>query len=122
MMKVCLEALDVALAEIRPGVPCEVPHLAAQAVIDKAGYTDAFRKRLGYGMGISFAPDWGEGGIIGLNRGILRPLEPGMTFHLPPALRVYGQFTVGVSETIVVTETGFRRLGTVGRAMIEVGA
>ena len=68
----------------------EVPHLAAQAVIDKAGYTDAFRKRLGYGMGISFAPDWGEGGIIGLNRGILRPLEPGMTFHLPPALRVYG--------------------------------
>ena len=122
MMKVCLEALDVALAEIRPGVPCEVPHLAAQAVIDKAGYTDAFRKRLGYGMGISFAPDWGEGGIIGLNRGILRPLEPGMTFHLPPALRVYGQFTVGVSETIVVTETGFRQLGTVGRAMIEVGA
>ena len=122
MMKVCLEALDVALAEIRPGVPCEVPHLAAQAVIDKAGYTDAFRKRLGYGMGISFAPDWGEGGIIGLNKGILRPLEPGMTFHLPPALRVYGQFTVGVSETIVVTETGFRQLGTVGRAMIEVGA
>jgi Xaa-Pro dipeptidase len=122
MMKVCLEALDVALAEIRPGVPCEVPHLAAQAVIDKAGYTDAFRKRLGYGMGISFAPDWGEGGIIGLNKGILRPLEPGMTFHLPPALRFYGQFTVGVSETIVVTETGFRQLGTVGRAMIEVGA
>ncbi len=122
MMKVCLEALDVALAEIRPGVPCEVPHLAAQAVIDKAGYTDAFRKRLGYGMGISFAPDWGEGGIIGLNKGILRPLEPGMTFHLPPALRVYGQFTVGVSETIVVTETGFRQLSTVGRAMIEVGA
>ena len=45
-----------------------------------------------------------------------------MTFHFPPALSVYGQFTVGVSETIVVTETGFRLLGTVGRAMIEVGA
>lgn len=120
MMKVCQEALAVSLETIRPGVPCEVPHLAAQAVIDKAGYTDAFRKRLGYGIGISFAPDWGEGGIIGLNKGVTVPLQPGMVFHLPPALRVYGQFTVGVSETIAITETGYRQLGTVDRGLIRV--
>lgn len=117
MMDVCLDALAVALEKIKPGVPCEVPHLAAQAVIDKAGYTDAFRKRLGYGMGVSFAPDWGEGGIIGLNKGVTALLEPGMVFHLPPALRIYGRFTVGVSETIAVTKTGYRQLGTVDRAM-----
>ncbi len=35
-----------------------------------------------------------------------------MTFHIPPALRIYGQFTVGVSETVVVTETGYRQLGS----------
>ena len=29
----------------------------------------------------------------------------GMTFHIPPALRIYGRSTVGVSETVVVTET-----------------
>ena len=95
-----------------------MPHNAAQAVIDKAGYTESFRKRLGYGMGISFAPDWGEGGIIGLNKGVTAELEPGMVFHLPPALRIYGVFTVGVSETIAVTDTGYRQLGTVDRAMI----
>lgn len=117
MMKVCQEALAVALEEIKPGVTCEVPHLTAQAVIDKAGYTDAFRKRLGYSVGISFAPDWGEGAILGLNKGITTELCPGMAFHLPPALRVYGQFTVGVSETIVVTETGYRQLGTLDRAL-----
>ena len=121
MMNVCLEALAVALDTIKPGVPCEVPHLAAQAVIDRAGYTDSFRKRLGYGMGISFAPDWGEGGIIGLNKGITTLLQPGMVFHLPPALRIYGRFTVGVSETIAVTETGYRQLGTIDRAMQIVG-
>jgi Xaa-Pro dipeptidase len=121
MMNVCLEALATSLEEVRPGVPCEVPHLAAQAVIDKAGYTDSFRKRLGYGMGISFAPDWGEGGIIGLNKGITTLLQPGMVFHLPPALRIYGRFTVGVSETIAVTETGYRALGTIDRALIQVG-
>jgi len=43
-----------------------------------------------------------------------------MTFHLPPALRIYGRFTVGVSETIVVTDTGYRALGTVKRDLLEV--
>lgn len=120
MMKVCQEALQAALDAIRPGVACEVPHIACQKVIDKAGYTDNFRKRLGYSVGISFAPDWGEGAILSLNTGVKTELQPGMTFHLPPALRIYGRFTVGVSETIVVTETGYRVLGTVDRALLEV--
>jgi Xaa-Pro dipeptidase len=119
MMKVCQEALDVALAALKPGVACEVPHNAAQAVIDRAGYTDAFRKRLGYSTGISFAPDWGEGAILGLNRGITTELAPGMAFHIPPALRIYGRFTVGVSETVVITESGHRVLGNVDRALLQ---
>lgn len=122
MMKVCQEALAAALETIRPGVPCEVPHLACQAVIDGAGYTDAFRKRLGYSVGISFAPDWGEGSILSLNAGVKTELRPGMAFHLPPALRIYGRFTVGVSETIVVTEDGHRVLGTVERALHQAPA
>jgi len=121
MMKACQDALAAALDEIRPGVACEVPHLACQAVIDKAGYTEAFRKRLGYSVGISFAPDWGEGAILSLNKGVKTELKPGMAFHLPPALRIYGRFTVGVSETIVVTEAGYRVLGTLGRALRQVG-
>ncbi|TNC06196.1 aminopeptidase P family protein [Methylobacterium terricola] len=120
MMDACQDALAAALETIRPGIPCEVPHLACQAVIDKAGYTDAFRKRLGYSVGISFAPDWGEGAILSLNKGVTTELQPGMAFHLPPALRIYGRFTVGVSETIVVTETGHRVLGTLDRAMVSV--
>jgi len=122
MMKVCLEALAVSLDAIKPGVACEVPHIACQKVIDAAGYTDNFRKRLGYSVGISFAPDWGEGGILSLNAGVKTELVPGMAFHLPPALRIYGQFTVGVSETIVVTETGCRVLGNVDRALAQIAA
>lgn len=120
MMKVCQEALAVSLDAIKPGVACEVPHIACQKVIDAAGYTDNFRKRLGYSVGISFAPDWGEGSILSLNTGVKTPLVPGMAFHLPPALRIYGRFTVGVSETIVVTETGCKVLGTVDRGFREI--
>ncbi|WP_345828116.1 Xaa-Pro peptidase family protein [Erwinia sp. HDF1-3R] len=117
MEKVCQEALQAALDAIRPGATCEAPHLACQQVIDRAGFTDNFKKRTGYAIGVSFAPDWGEGGILSLYTGVTTELQPGMTFHIPPALRIYGDFTVGVSETIVVTETGYRQLGTLARPL-----
>lgn len=119
MEKTCQEALQAALDAIRPGAPCEAAHIACQAVIDRAGYTENFRKRTGYSIGISFAPDWGEGGILSLYTGVHTEFRPGMTFHVPPALRIYGEFTVGVSETVVVTETGCRVLGTIPRPLLR---
>jgi Xaa-Pro dipeptidase len=122
MEKVCQDALAAALDALRPGRPCEAPHLACQAVIDRAGFTENFKKRAGYSIGISFAPDWGEGGILSLYTGVKTELQPGMTFHIPPALRIYGRFTVGVSETVVVTDTGHRVLGSVPRPLSRVAA
>ena len=48
--------------------------------------------------GISFAPDWGEWQVLSLFDGIDVPLEPGMCFHVPTALREYGAFTVGSTQ------------------------
>jgi len=120
MEKVCQEALQAALDALRPGEPCEASHLACQAVIDHAGFTDAFKKRTGYSVGVSFAPDWGEGSILSLYSGVKTELQPGMCFHIPPALRIYGEFTVGVSETVLITATGYRVLGTVERPLLLV--
>ena len=117
MMDTALRALDAALAAMRPGVPCADAHNAAQAVIDAAGYSAAFRKRIGYSMGTAFAPDWGEGAILSLFSGVSRPLEPGMVFHLPATLRSYGAFTVGASETVIVTATGIEPLSDLPRSM-----
>jgi len=75
-------------------------------VIDEAGYTDNFRKRAGYSVGVSFPPDWGEGHIVSLSTGDRTLLAPGMVFHIPPALRRYGVHGVGVSETVLVTRDG----------------
>ncbi|MCA0997278.1 M24 family metallopeptidase [Alloyangia pacifica] len=115
MMDTALRGLDAALAAMRPGVACSAPHEAAQQVIDAAGFTAAFRKRAGYSMGTAFAPDWGEGAILSLFTGVETPLEPGMVFHLPITLRDYGRFTVGVSETVIVTETGAEPLSSLPR-------
>jgi Xaa-Pro dipeptidase len=117
LMDVALRALDAALAVMRPGVPCHRVHAAAQAVIDAAGCTAAFRKRIGYSMGVAFAPDWGEGAILSLFDGVTRDLEPGMVFHLPTTLRRFGAFTVGASETVIVTEDGAEPLSDLPRAM-----
>ncbi|XHM74927.1 Xaa-Pro peptidase family protein (plasmid) [Mesorhizobium sp. ANAO-SY3R2] len=117
MMDTALRALDAALAAMRPGEPCAAAHDAAQAVIDAAGYTAAFRKRIGYSMGAAFAPDWGEGAVLSLFSDVSRPLEPGMVFHLPATLRSYGVFTVGASETVIVTETGVEPLSDLPRTM-----
>ena len=120
MMSACEEGLAAAIDEIRPGRTCAAVHHACQSVIDKYGFTEHFRKRTGYGIGISFSPDWGEGHIISLYHNVKRELEPGMAFHMPPALRDYGKFAVGVSETVIVTDTGCRTLSTIPRAMVEI--
>ena len=120
MMAACQEGLEAALAALKPGASCAAVHAACQAVIDRHGYTENYRKRTGYSTGISFAPDWGEGNIVSLFTGVETELQPGMAFHIPPALRIYGRFTVGVSETAVVTETGCRTLSRVSRDLVEV--
>ena len=116
---ICMDALNAALDNMKPGNPCSAPHDAAQAVIDKGGATDGYRKRTGYSMGISFAPDWGEGNILHLNKGFDVELVPGMAFHIPITLRDYARFTVAVSETVVVTETGYRPLSNITRDLVE---
>ncbi len=115
MMDCARRALEAALETLRPGVPCSAPHEAAQAVIDAAGYTAAFRKRIGYSMGLAFAPDWGEGAILDLFTGRDELLEPGMVFHLPATLRAHGEWTVGASETVILTDTGAEVLSALPR-------
>ena len=63
--------------------------------------------------------DWGEGNILSLFRGVDVPLEPGMAFHVPITLREYNKFTVAVSETVLVTETGPRTFSTISREFVQ---
>lgn len=103
---VCIEALNAALKAIRPGATSGDVDEACRGVIERAGLYNNFRKRTGYSIGCAFAPDWGEGHISSLQKGDQRILEPGMVYHIPPAIRQLGEFGVGFSETIIVTKDG----------------
>ncbi len=101
---VCREGLEAAIAAIQPGIPAGVPDDACVAAFRRNGYE--LGKRTGYSCGVSFPPDWGEGHIISIRHGETQLLQPGMVFHMPPAIRKLAQWGVGTSETILVTETG----------------
>lgn len=119
MFDVCLKGLEAAIDAIRPGVSSGSVDEACAEIVREAGYENEFRKRTGYSVGVSFPPDWGEGHILSLRHGDPTPLEPGMVFHMPPALRRFGQWGVGVSETVLVTDTGCETLTDAPRTLFK---
>jgi Xaa-Pro dipeptidase len=114
----CIGSVDAALAFIKPGVTAHEADTAARAVTTRAGFAEYHRNRLGYSIGINYPPDWGEGEILSLRQGEHRELKPGMTFHMPPLCLKYREFGIGFSETIVVTDTGCRRLSKLPREIV----
>lgn len=113
------ESLDASIASIAPGRTCGSVDAACRTRIEEAGLGQWFRKRTGYSMGIAFAPDWGEGHIASLRAGDEMLLEPGMVFHIPPAVRLPGETVYGVSETIAVTKDGCDVLTNFPRRLIR---
>lgn len=113
-----VEAVSVAMATIRPGVTCEEVDHAARSVVEKAGFGEYWRHRLGYSIGVNYPPDWGEGEIISLRKGETRELQAGMTFHMVPLCLIYREFGIGFSETVLVTDTGCDRFSKLPREVL----
>jgi Xaa-Pro dipeptidase len=114
----CIGAVEAALGFIKAGVTSHDADTAARKVTTKAGFAEYHRNRLGYSIGVNYAPDWGEGEIISLQQNEQRVLQAGMTFHMPPLCLKYREFGIGFSETIVVTEAGCERLSQLPREII----
>jgi Xaa-Pro dipeptidase len=106
----CIDALNVALDVIKPGVTPHEADTAARGVTTKAGFGEYHRNRLGYSIGLNYPPDWGEGEIISLRLDEHRPLRAGMTFHMPLLCLKYREYGIGFSECIAVTENGCERM------------
>jgi Xaa-Pro dipeptidase len=70
-------------------------------------------------MGISFPPHVGEVAVGTLRHGSEMVLEPGMVFHVCPALFIPRTVGIGITETVLVTETGSEFLGTLPRAIVS---
>lgn len=106
MAQASIDGLESAISAIRPGVTSEEVDRACRDEIARAGFSESFVHRTGYSIGIGIAPVWGEGHVMDLKPKDRRVLEPGMVFHIVPVLFKFGEFGLGFSETVLVTESG----------------
>ncbi|MEE9324767.1 MAG: Xaa-Pro peptidase family protein [Dehalococcoidia bacterium] len=100
-----LTTVNLLLENIKPGCTGhEIAQVAKKglAPMESVAY---FHGGFGYAIGLGFPPTWTEAPVY-IAEGEERPLQPGMTFHLPICIQALGQCGVSFSESVVVTETG----------------
>ena len=104
------DALRLAKEQIKPGIEVAEAFNVAKARIDDADVPYTQGRRIAYGIGLAFPPDWGEGHIISINGGEHREFRPGMTFHVITTMRLPGLGAIGCSDTVAVTDDGCETL------------
>ena len=97
-----LAAQRAALEAIRPGVPAEQPHAAAEAVYREAGFAPGYRTGRAVGYSFLESPE--------LKAGDSTPLRPGMTFAVDGGITLAGRYGTRVGDSIAVTEAGYEVL------------
>ncbi len=101
----CRRIYDALLASMRPGRTFDSAAQEAERALAPLSEQVYFSGVFGYAVGAQFPPSWVEGsGFIA--RGQTRAFEADMVFHLPLCLRVPGQWGIGCSDTVRVTESG----------------
>ena len=109
------EAQLAACAHARPGVTAESVDAAARAVIEEAGYGEAFMHRTGHGIGVETHE---EPYIVEGNQTVL---EEGMAFSIEPGIYLSGKHGARIEDIVVATADGIERLNLTDRDYVVLG-
>lgn len=115
LSKVVQEGIEATLDIIAPGIMAEEVERKWNQTIGRYGHHKS--SRLGYSVGLSFPPDWGEH-TVSFRPGDKTMLKPNMTFHLMPGIW-YQDYGVEITETIRITDTGVETLTNFPRELYE---
>jgi len=111
--KATLEGMEAGLAAAKPGNTCEDIANAYFAVLRRYGISKD--SRTGYGVGVSYPPDWGER-TASLRPGDRTVLKPGMTFHFMTGLWLENM-GFEITETFAIADKGYELLSDVPRQL-----
>jgi len=111
---VVLAANESAIAGIRAGMTGGEADALARAVIEAAGYGEAFTHSLGHGLGIKVheAPS--------LRKTDEARLEPGQVVTIEPGIYRPGWGGVRIADDVLITESGRRVLTRFSRDLLEL--
>jgi len=91
---------DLAIAAIRPGIPCAEVDRQVRAYYEQHGLWDNWRHHVGHAIGLRYH----EGPF--LDRGDPTEIEPGMVFTVEPGLYAPALGGFRHSDTVAVTDDG----------------
>jgi Xaa-Pro aminopeptidase len=119
--RACREIHDSVLAQARPGADCQTLFRKTVALAGKLGYRDSYLgppglqvRFVGHGIGLEL------GELPYIAEGQSYPLEPGMTFAVEPKIVFPGEGSVGIENTLLVTESGVEVLTPIDQEVLEV--
>jgi Xaa-Pro dipeptidase len=117
----CREIHDTVLEEIRPGADCEAIFMKTLSLAEKLGYKDSYlgppglqTRFIAHGIGLEL----NESPFIA--RGHSYPLEKGMTFAVEPKIVFPGEGSVGIENTVLVTENGYEILTPAAQGIFQI--
>lgn len=109
-----VEGLEAALAAVKPGITCEQVEAEWRRTMARWGIEK--EARLGYSIGIGYAPTWGER-TASLRKGDHTVLQAGMAFHMMAGLWLQAT-GVTITQSFVVTPKGHEPLTSIPRQLI----
>jgi Xaa-Pro aminopeptidase len=119
--KACREIHDAVLEETRPGADCEAIFMKTLTLAEKLGYKDSYlgppglqTRFIAHGIGLEL----NESPFLA--RGHSYPLEKGMTFAMEPKIVFPGEGSVGIENTVLVTENGYEILTPAAQNIFRV--
>jgi ectoine hydrolase len=116
MEKMILESINITLDTFRPGNTCGEVADVFFNFLKKQGFDKA--NRVGYPIGLSYPPDWGER-TMSLRRTDRTVLEEGMCFHFMPGIWL-DDWGFEMTESVVVTPNGAQCLSNVPRKLLVI--
>ena len=119
--KACREIHDTVLEEARPGADCEAIFVRTLQLAKKLGYKDSYlgppglqTRFIAHGIGLEL----NELPFIAQGRSYL--LEEGMTFAVEPKIVFPGEGSLGIENTVAITEKGYEILTPVSQEIFQV--
>lgn len=98
--------LDAVTANLRVGACASDVAAAAKRMIGTLEDWVIFHNNFGYPVGLAHSPTWMDGVPFYLTEKNHDEIKAGMVFHIPNSFRALGEGGVGLSQTVLVTETG----------------
>jgi len=119
--RACREIHDLVLDEAKPGADCEEIYIKTVRLAEKLGYKESYlgppglqTRFIGHGLGLALNE------MPFLAKGHSYPLEEGMIFAVEPKMVFAGEGSVGIENTVVVTQGGNAVLTPASQEIYEV--